>query len=467
MINKIYKIINNKFSGFFKFVFFLRYLFLIFFVAITLFLSIPHFFDYKKKEKIIKDNIYKNYNLEIEKIENIKFKSFPLPHLRIKNFSSKFFLKKDNLIAQELFIYPKLLSVYNYRNFKIRKIKIKNVKLELNFKDIKLFTNKIFNLKKKIYFKNLNLKIEDNYNPVIELKNMDYLNYGYNKNTITGEVFNKKFRINISENYKDIKFVLLKTGILAKINILDNNLGGNLIGNLEGQVLSTKIKLDFSYNTEILNISNFYFRDKKLSLDSEGHLKLKPFFIINLSSEIKDIDLKALRNIDLISLLKFQSLISKINSKNIIIFNPKRFRQNLVSNLQLKTNLAYGRLDIFKNIKIDNSNFICQTNINLLDEYPILYFNCSLDSPDIKKLLKKITIKYQNKKENALRLNFNGNLNILNNKINLEKIKTDNYIATEEDLIYFKTNFENIIFDKSFIDIFILSKIRKFISEII
>ena len=159
---------------------------------------------------------------------------------------------------------------------------------------------------------------------MIELRNIDFLNYGYDKNTINGEVFNKKFRINISENYKDINFVLLKTGISAKINILEKNLDGNLIGNLESQVLSTKIKLDFSYNTEILNISNFYFRDKKLSLDSEGHLKLKPFFIINLSSKIKDIDLKTLRNIDLVSLLKFQSLISKINSKNIIIFNPKK-----------------------------------------------------------------------------------------------------------------------------------------------
>ena len=430
-------------------------------------MSIPHFFDYKKKEKIIKDYIYKNYNFEIEKIENIKFKSFPLPHLKIENFSSKFFLKKNNLIAQELFIYPKLLSVYNYQNFQIKKIKIKNVKLQLNFKDINLFTKKIFNLKKKIYFKNLNLKIEDNYNPVIELRNIDFLNYGYDKNTINGEVFNKKFRINISENYKDINFVLLKTGISAKINILEKNLDGNLIGNLESQVLSTKIKLDFSYNTEILNISNFYFRDKKLSLDSEGHLKLKPFFIINLSSKIKDIDLKTLRNIDLVSLLKFQSLISKINSKNIIIFNPKKFIKKLVSNLQLKTNLAYGRLDIFKNIKIDNSNFICQNNINLLEEYPVLYFNCSFDSPDIKKLLKRISKNYQNKKEKALRLNLNGNLNIYNNKINFEKIQTDNYIATEEDLKYFKTTFENIIFDKSFIDIFILSKIRKFISEII
>ena len=93
MINKIYKIINNKFSRFFKFVFFLRYLFLIFFVAITLFLTIPLFFDYKKKEQLIKDYLNQNYNLEIKKIESIKFHPFFLPHLKLENLSSNFYSK--------------------------------------------------------------------------------------------------------------------------------------------------------------------------------------------------------------------------------------------------------------------------------------------------------------------------------------------------------------------------------------
>ena len=49
MINKFYKIVNIKFSRFFKFIFFLRYLFAIFFISLGLFLLIPQFFDYKKK----------------------------------------------------------------------------------------------------------------------------------------------------------------------------------------------------------------------------------------------------------------------------------------------------------------------------------------------------------------------------------------------------------------------------------
>ena len=54
-----------------------------------------------------------------------------------------------------------------------------------------------------------------------------------------------------------------------------------------------------------------------------------------------------------------------------------------------------------------------------------------------------------------------------NNKINFDFIKTNNsYEATNEDLEYFKLTFEKILFDKSFIEMFDISKIRKFIVEI-
>ena len=465
MINKISKIINNKYSRFFKFVFFLRYLFLIFFVAITLFLTIPLFFDYKKKEQLIKDYLNQNYNLEIKKIESIKFHPFFLPHLKLENLSSNFYSKKKNFEVKKITIYPKLFSIYNYQNFDIKKIKIEDSNLRLNTEDAKLLAKRIFKLKKKIYFKNLDLKIMNNSNVVIELKNLDFINYGYKKNKIIGEVFNQRFKIDIEDDYRNINFSLPKTGVSLKINILEKNLSGNLIGSLKGKVLSSKVKLNFSYNIESIAISNLYFRDQKLSLESDGFLRLKPFFIINLNSKIKDIDLKFLRNFNLASLLKFQSLIKTMNSKNVITFNRNKFSNSLVSKLQLKIDLAHGRLNVLKNLKIENSNFICQKNINLLDEYPILYFNCTIYSPDIKKLLKIINIKYKNKKEN-FSLNFNGNINILSNKINFESIKTDNYIANEEDLKYFKTTFENILFDEKFIDIFDISKIRKFVLEI-
>ena len=84
----------------------------------------------------------------------------------------------------------------------------------------------------------------------------------------------------------------------------------------------------------------------------------------------------------------------------------------------------------------------------------------------MKDLLKRINVNYSKKNE-VIDLDIQGNLNILNNKINLDKITmNENYKASKSDLKYFKSMFEKIIFDKDFIDMFDLKKIRNFIYEI-
>ena len=102
MINKIYKTIHNRFSIFFKFVFFIRYLFVVFFVATFLFFIIPHFFDYKKKEILIRDQLFQSYRLKIKEIETIKYQPFPVPHLQLINFSGNLFSNDINIKINNL-----------------------------------------------------------------------------------------------------------------------------------------------------------------------------------------------------------------------------------------------------------------------------------------------------------------------------------------------------------------------------
>ena len=66
-----------------------------------------------------------------------------------------------------------------------------------------------------------------------------------------------------------------------------------------------------------------------------------------------------------------------------------------------------------------------------------------------------------------MKLNFEGNLSFLNKKIYFSKINTNkNYNASKEDLIFFKEAFEKILFNESFLEIFKLKKIKKFIKEV-
>ena len=134
--------------------------------------------------------------------------------------------------------------------------------------------------------------------------------------------------------------------------------------------------------------------------------------------------------------------------------------------IKIKTKLEIGRLNIIKFLSIDNNNLRCENEINLLSEFPILYFNCKIDSPDKKKLLKKFKVDYKIKNQ-PMNLFFNGNLNILKKKINFENVRlNNNYNATQEDLKYFKKTFENIMFENNSLNVFDLIKIKKFILEI-
>ena len=466
MINKFNKIINNKFSVFFKFVFFLRYLFLIFFVAMVLFLSIPGFFDYEKRKPVIKNYLYQNYGLKITYMERIEFKALPVPNLEIKNLSTNFFSDDVVIKSKKLTLYPKLLSIYNYDNFSVRKIKLENNNIDTSLKNIKNLSNIIFNLKKKIFLKNLNIVLKNNEDKIIEIKKINYLNYGYKKNIIIGEIFDQKFKIKLDEKLEEVRLNLPNMGVSSKLNIDRYTKDSGLDGLLKGKILKSQFKLNFSYDNKTIEINEFFFRNKKISFKSEGNLNFIPYFETDLVSRIIDIDTKLLSKLEINRILNSKNFIKKINLKKKIMFKSKTFNNNLIDELNLDMNLAYGRLNILKNFKISSSLFTCENNLNLFEDFPIFYFNCSIDTSDKKKLLKKIKIEYKNKRE-PFYLEVKGNLNVLNNKVNFEDIKLrSGYKASEDDLKYFKSTFESIIFDQTFIQMFKVSKIKKFILEI-
>ena len=465
MINKIYIKINNKFSSIFKFIFFLRYLIVIFFVAIVLFLSIPQFFDYKKKEQVISNYLLKNYEIELKKIKKIQFKSFPIPHLFLSNLETNFHKESIDFKINNMKIYPKLFSIFNYENFQVRKIELKNNNANVNIYEIIPLTKYLLNIEKKISIKNLSLKIKDKNRPVILFEKINFSNYGYKKNKINGLVFNKKFGIDFQNEFNKFNLKIPDIGVSSNINTFKDD-NSELAGSLQGKILKLNLKLDFLFNQGNIKINNFLLRDKKLSLDSNGYFDFKPYFKINLKSQIKDIDLDLLKNFDLNIIFDQKDLLKRINSENIITFKSKKFSRDLISQLEIQTNLAYGRLTASKTFSINGNNFFCSNEVNLISDYPVLYFNCLLKSSDKKSLYKKLKIDLKTQNE-PFNLKVIGNLNILNKKINFVKVEmNNNYNASQEDLEFFKNSFESILFDGNFNEIFRLSKIRKFIYEI-
>ena len=467
MIIKIQKIINNKYSRFFKFIFFIRYLLLIFFLSVTLFLLIPNFFDYKKKSDVIRNTLHKNFGITTEELDNIHFKSFPVPHFKLNNLVHNFTLKKKEFISEDFEIYPKLTSIYNFNNFEIKKIKIKKSKINLNLDELKILTKNILSKEKKINLQDLGIYLTNKETPILNLKKINFSNYGYKKNIIEGEVFNKKFKIKLFDNKKKIDFKLFKSGVSAKINFANFNETRLKVGALKAKILDSNLKFDFIYNKDTFKINNSFYRSRDLAFDSDGLIELKPFFKLNLSSTIKNFNLKNINLNYLSYLLNSKDLIKKINLENEIIFNSKKFSRDLIDNLNIKTNLAYGRMFIEKEFSISQSFFQCDANVNLVEEFPVLNFECQLLSKNKRELLKKLKIKNDfNNKE--LKLRMRGNLNVINKKINFDYIQMDNtYKASKEDLNFFKKSFENTILDEGFLSMFQIVKLRDYLNEIL
>jgi hypothetical protein len=466
MINNFYKTIYNKYSQFFTFIFFLRYLFGIFIVAIILFLIIPNFLSYEKRSEVFKKYLAKNYGFKISKYESIKYQLFPLPNFEFTNPTINFNTSLEELNVKKLRIYPKLLSIYNNENFQSNKIILNKSNIILGTLDLKFIVKEFLTKKKKLYFDDLNIEFYDENSLLVSLENIKFTNFGFKKNIVVGNIFGKEFKAKVNKSLNKINFKIHKSGVNVDVSLDEKNEKNSINGEFKSKILNTNLKFDFIYDEKSFNISNSFFRSKNLSFENNNLIIFEPFLDVKSNFKINDINVEIFNKFKLEKLLTYKNLLEKINSKNEINFNSKKFSRDFVDKLDLKFDLAYGRLNYSKNISISDNIFNCKGSINLLEDFPLLFFDCFINSNTKRDLFKKFDIDI--KKENKIfNLNVIGNLNIINHKINFKEISmNNNYKASDEDLNYFKEKFENIFFEDNFIKIFNLKKIKEFILEI-
>jgi hypothetical protein len=466
MINKFYKIINNKYSSFFRFIFFLRYLFGLFIVATVLFLLIPSFFNYEKKAEIFNNHLIKNYNLSITQYEKIEFRLFPTPNFELSNVNINLDSSLPNVNVKKFKVYPKLLSIYNFENFKTKKIVFKQSSIVLDISNLKFFVQKIISQKNKLYLDNLNIRINDGAVSLVALNKVMFNNFGYKKNLFIGNIFGKEFKTYVSSDLSNFNFKILKSGINVDINFDEKNKNkNNMSGVVKSKILSSNLKFSFIYDGNSIDIYNSFFRNKKIAFKNKSSISLKPFLESRSKFEIENLNLKVFDRLNIEQLINFKEKLKIISSKNEIIYNSKKFNNNLIEKMNLKFNTAYGRLNYSNNISFSGHVFNCKGNLNLLEEYPLLFFDCFINAKSKHSFLKTFNIRAGSENK-IFNLNVKGNLSILNKKINFKEISSsENYKASIEDMDFFEDKFENILLE-NFTEVLNLRKIKKFILEI-
>ena len=243
MINKNFKRIFNKYSNIFKFIFYLKYLFLIFFISLSTYLLFPKFINYSEKKVYIKKYLLQNYNLNIIDFENIKYNVLPLPYLEINNSKINFYQNNYKIDVKKIRIFLNIPNIYDFQKLSGNKISLIDSKLKLKEKYIKSFYKSIISQKNRINLENLKVEITNDKKDVINLTNIDYSNYGFKKNKISGKVFNKKFKINFKEKFEKISFKIPSVGIFGEI-YFSNNINSTIkIGKFKAKFLNSKVKL--------------------------------------------------------------------------------------------------------------------------------------------------------------------------------------------------------------------------------
>ncbi len=372
----------------------LKYIIVLLIVITILFFFIPKFFNFQKKENLIRGYLLDKYSFKISNISSIKYRVFPLPNLILKDVNFTIDDSSINSTTKNLEIYLNLKNILSLKDLSPKKVVLTDTKVKVEIENYNILLKYISDLEKKLKIKNVNLSLRKNENLILKLNNIYFSNYGYKKDNIIGKVFEKQFKVDFKDNYNEINFKILDTGIKADFFFKKGDFKGKKKGTSKIIVANNLFKFDFEINDNQLSLINAYIKNKDLTANLSSIIKFSPFFKIRSDIEVKEINEEFFNKIDLNNLIfKNKALIKKLNIENEVKYKSKKFNSNLINNFSSSFDLAYGRLIFRYKALIPGGKKICKGEINLIEEFPRLNFICELRISNKTKFLKKFSIR--------------------------------------------------------------------------
>ena len=130
-----------------KFFLNLKYLILTLILIIIFFLQLPKLFEFEDKIPLIKKDLQKSYDIQLESYEKLKYSILPSPNLSIIN--PKFYFVKNNLKSTDgiLIMSINLFDIYNFKKMQIKNIHIKENKFSIEINNLIEDINSLIKLK--------------------------------------------------------------------------------------------------------------------------------------------------------------------------------------------------------------------------------------------------------------------------------------------------------------------------------
>ena len=404
----------------------------IIFISILGYFLLPTIYDKKIIQSKIKNQIYKQYNVEIKFNEKVKYALFPKPYFFTNNLS----ILDDKKTIAEVKKFKTFISLDKF--FKKNYVNIKDVifddaEFSLNKDNVNFFKklfirkpnkNNITIKNSTIFFKNLSDEVL--FLGIINTSKFFYDEKKLNNNLISkNEIFNLPFILKIeNDNLNDNLLVELESkkirlDLINEIDFSDETKNGTL----DISFLNKKTFIDYILNDKSLNFSS---KDKKNFYN--GKIDFKPFYL-SVNANYENLNLRNLLNDDSFLFEIIQSEIlnnENLNIKiNFLLENIINFQQ--LNNLNLNVEVIEGDInfsdsyimwkDDFK-ITLKNSLLSYDRNqINLIGKVIINFDN-------IDDFFSSFQIKKINRKE-IKQIEFDFVYNINNKKINFDNPRID------------------------------------------
>ena len=424
-------------------------------VILTLsYFLIPTFYNKEIIQSQIKNQILKNYNLDLKFNEKINYILLPRPHFSAKNLSI-LRNKKEIGLAKNLRVFIGLGHFFSFKNeIKIQDLALHKTDFNIYLDDF-LFFKKLLQTEpneNKIYFKKSNIFFKNQNEDVLFINKISNSKFYYDANNLqnvlisNNEVFKVPFKISI----KNDKF---NKKVLADFNSKKIRLNLKNETDYQNEIKKGLLDLLFINKSTTLNYqidkTSIKFLSQNNNNSYKGLIDLKPFYFL-ADFNYEGLSTKNFFSDDtiLIDLINSEILNNKNLSANININIKDITNVKELNNLNLKIFIEEGDID-FSNSYImwkEDLKIIFEESLLTLDDDGInLIGKVKFDFKDIDNFYSSFQINKKNRRNiNQIQLDYIYNLNGKTLRFDNPKIDEKQNSNIDEFLDIFNSSSERV-----------------------
>jgi hypothetical protein len=446
-----------------------------------LYLFIPTFFKYDKLQ--ITNLICNSKKIECKILGKISYNFYPSPRIKINNVKIKNIQEKRDLLnIEEVIIKLSIKNLLTKEKHNFKNMSLNNFKLNFDIKNYKKLQD-AFN--RNIYLNPLTFKkgqivLFDKNDYISTIKNIS-AKLKFKKNNLEAKLYgnflgkkiNIKLKKEIIDNKSLVDFSLKIPDLhsLTKINFSlfeKNNHVDN--GNFLFKMNKNTIAGIFNYKDDKLEIIKSNLRNIFIDGKLNGEIAFLPYFNFNLDLYLNSINFTKLYNHFLSLDIEKQKQILKINNKvnGFLNFSADKIygKINLVKSIESRLKFYNGNIK-FEQFLINLGKLGAADLVGLVendDNKSHLKFESNIFVDNKKKFLSKFGI-YNKEKINS-NLFISGNFDLKNIRASIYEIN-DGENLKEADVNFIETEFNDIMLDDDFVNLFNFSKLKFFIKSIL